>query len=133
MAIGMRGPLEVDGYQNFEGYSPWSSWFKSSRLLPSDRISLSNSSKMAFLDFASGFLIEGMGNVFKLSVFAPLAGHGYKEAIISLDDFQVSNNKAIVDGDSDVGFEAFFVNGEYLNIGDFHHLLLPGGGLLCIS
>ena len=72
------------------------------------------------LDDFPGGLIERMSDILERTVFAPLAGHGHEQACGTTDHLEITNDETIVEHDRDVGFEFFFVDGEYLNLGDFH-------------
>lgn len=76
------------------------------------------------LDLGAHFAIERVSDVAEGSVFSLLARHSDEEAGISVDDFQVSDDEAVVEDDSDVRLKLIFVDGEDFDFGDFHVVLL---------
>ena len=66
------------------------------------------------------FLIQGVRDVFELSVFSFFGGHRDEKAAGAFDDFQIANDETIIDRDRDVSLQAVLVDGEYFHLGDDH-------------
>jgi hypothetical protein len=61
-----------------------------------------------------------MRDVSELPIFAFLAGHGDEESTRTLNNFEISDNKALIEGDAHVGLQSVFIDGKYFYFGDFH-------------
>src|SRR5688572_3963677 len=61
-----------------------------------------------------------MRDITKGSVLALFAGHRDEESGVAVDDFQVSDDEAVVEDDRYVGLELVFVDRKYFDFSDFH-------------
>src|SRR5260370_10628537 len=64
--------------------------------------------------------IQGMGDVLVGTVLPSLGGHGDKKAGAPMNDLQISDHEAIVQGDRHVGLQLFLVYWKYPDIRYLH-------------
>ena len=69
-----------------------------------------------FFDVFPHLLIERMCDVFEGSIFSFFCGHRDEESCSSENDFEVSHDESVLEGDRGVGFEFVLVGQKYLDL-----------------
>jgi hypothetical protein len=71
-------------------------------------------------DHPAGFVVDRMSDILVSSVFAFLAGHRHEIPAGAANDLEISDHKAVIQGNSHVSPELVFVDGKDPNLGNLH-------------